>query len=153
VTKRRSLTPNDGMPNVGGGHAMRRGGARLTVSEKVLFKPVARPGESAEVAPCEGWALNESRGGLRAILEEGTGKVELGREYDVVLGDGEPRRARIVWLQEEPDGFVVGVEYVGLSGTHRAAEPDGNATAAEPDPKPPDGTSPAPPGRGPHQKD
>jgi hypothetical protein len=112
------------MPNVGGGHAMRRGGARLTVSEKVLFRPIAAPGEAAAGAPCEGWALNESRGGLRAILEEGTGKVELGLEYDVVLGDAEPRRARIVWLQEEPDGFVVGVEYVGLSGTHRAAEPD-----------------------------
>jgi hypothetical protein len=123
------------MPNVGGGHAMRRGGARLTVSEKVLFKPIAQPGEATEGAPCEGWALNESRGGLRAILEEGTGKVELGREYDVVLGEGEPRRARIVWLQEEPDGFVVGVEYVGLSGMHRAA--DATANAAEPDPKPP----------------
>lgn len=132
MTKRRSLTPNDGMPNVAGGHAMRRGGARLTVSEKVLFKPIAGPGETAGGTPCEGWALNESRGGLRAILEEGTGKVELGREYDVALGQGEPRRSRIVWLQEEPDGFVVGVEYVGLSGTHRAA-----ADAAEPDPKPP----------------
>ncbi len=141
MTKRRSLTPNDGMPNVAGGqaghagHGLRRGGARLTTSEKVLFKPLAQPGEASGGAPCEGWALNESRGGLRAILEEGTGKVELGREYDVSLGEGEPRRARIVWLQEEPDGFVVGVEYVGLSGTHRAADADANA--AQPDPKPP----------------
>ncbi len=133
MTKRRSLTPNDGMPNVAGGHGLRRGGARLTTSEKVVFTLVATPGEAA--APCEGWALNESRGGLRAILEEGTGKVELGREYQVSLGEGEARRARIVWLQEEPDGFVVGVEYVGLSGTHRAAEPA--EAAADPEPKPP----------------
>ena len=66
----------------------------------------------------EGWALNLSRGGLRCILEE---KVELGAEYFVTLGDGEDvgaRRARVVWVQEEPDGVIVGVEFVGLSGIH-----------------------------------
>jgi len=106
------------MPNVIGGHALRRGGPRQTVSDKVIFRPL----DPSRGGPREGWALNESRGGLRAILEEDTGKIELGDEYEVVIGASPPRRARIVWLQEEPDGFVVGVEYVSLSGTHRAAE-------------------------------
>jgi hypothetical protein len=105
------------MPNVKGGHGLRRGGARQTVSDKVIFRPL----DPAKGAAREGWALNESRGGLRAILEEDTGKVELGEEYEIIIGESPPKRARIVWLQEEPDGFVVGVEYVGLSGMHRAA--------------------------------
>jgi hypothetical protein len=117
------------MSNVKGGHALRRGGPRQTVSDKVIFRPI----DPAKGPAREGWALNESRGGLRAILEEGTGKVELGEEYEIVIGESPPKRARIVWLQEEPDGFVVGVEYVGLSGTHRAAEviADAEKSAAE----------------------
>ena len=76
-----------------------------------------------------------SRGGLRAILDDDTGKVELGEEYVIFVGStpnrpdatAEPlgklprRRGRIVWLQEEPDGFVVGVEYIGLVGYAPAA--------------------------------
>jgi hypothetical protein len=56
--------------------------------------------------------------------------VELGDEYFVALGDptargadASERKGRIVWLQEEPDGFVVGIEYLSLSGTHPAAAP------------------------------
>ncbi len=37
------------------------------------------------------------------------------------MGEASPKRGRIVWLQEEPDGFVVGVEYIGLSGMQVAA--------------------------------
>jgi hypothetical protein len=99
--------------------AMRRGGARQQVSERVVFR-------RGEAALFEGWALNVSRGGLRAILdtaEEGEGAAgpaspELGDEYEVCVGDPETasaKRGRIVWLQEEPDGFVVGVEYAGDS--------------------------------------
>jgi len=124
VNKRRSLTPNTGMPNVQPGAQARRGGARQTVSDRVTFRS-----EAGEVR--EGWALNASRGGLRAILDFDTGKVELGEEYLIARGDSaaggaDPasgRKGRIVWLQEEPDGFVVGVEYLHLSGTHPAAAP------------------------------
>jgi PilZ domain len=124
VNKRRSLTPNTGMPNVRPGAQSRRGGARQTVSDRVTFRS-----EAGQLR--EGWALNVSRGGLRAILDFDSGKVELGEEYVVTLGDpaaagtdsSSPRKARIVWLQEEPDGFVVGVEYLSLSGTHPAAAP------------------------------
>lgn len=56
-----------------------------------------------------GWALNVSRGGLRAILED---PVELGEEFSIQLGD-EPlaREGRVVWCQEEQDGVIVGVQF------------------------------------------
>ncbi|MGO8997094.1 MAG: PilZ domain-containing protein [Polyangiaceae bacterium] len=107
MNKRRSLTPVTGLSKPGE-HAMRRGGARQTVSDRVTFR-----GAGSTVR--EGWALNVSRGGVRAILDDDTGKVELGEEYDITVGNADPAKAkkgRIVWLQEEPDGFVVGVEYL-----------------------------------------
>ena len=142
MNKRRSLTPHTGM-QAPGTHAMRRGGARQTVSDRVTFK---RDDKTLYV----GWALNVSRGGLRAILEpdapdavdarsEGHAHAnpELGEEYDVVVGDPDadgnaPKRGRIVWLQEEPDGFVVGVEYQGLSGSYAAAPVSSVAASVAP---------------------
>jgi hypothetical protein len=61
----------------------------------------------------EGWALNVSRGGLRVILEE---RVELGAEFEITISESgaEPASAqcgRIVWVQEEPDGVVAGIEF------------------------------------------
>ncbi len=57
-----------------------------------------------------GWALNLSRGGLRAIVEE---RVDLGEELDIRLDEElEPRRGRIVWAQDEPDGTIVGVSFL-----------------------------------------
>ena len=61
-----------------------------------------------------GWALNRSRGGLRAIVEE---PVELGADFDVVIGDEPARRGRVVWLQDEPDGAVVGLSFLDASGS------------------------------------
>jgi hypothetical protein len=120
VKKRRSLTPSTGVPLVGGVHAMRRAGARREVSTRVYLH-----GRDAQVL--EGWALNVSKGGVRVILED---KVELGMEFDVVLGesdtevDGEGmQRGRIVWMQEEPDGVIVGIEFTTASGTHKSAPP------------------------------
>ena len=59
----------------------------------------------------QGWALNVSRGGVRVILEE---KVELGSEFEVTLSTGaDPVTScmgRVVWVQEEPDGVVCGIE-------------------------------------------
>jgi hypothetical protein len=84
------------------------------VSARVTLK-----GKAGEVL--EGWALNVSKGGVRVILEE---KVDLGTEYDVVLTSGGVDAAasgskeapahnvgRIVWVQEEPDGVVAGIEF------------------------------------------
>jgi hypothetical protein len=60
----------------------------------------------------EGWALNISRGGIRVILED---KVDPGAEFEVTLTtDGEPGTpvtGRVVWVQEEPDGVVAGIEF------------------------------------------
>ena len=98
-----------------GVHAMRRGGARREVTERVTLRY-----EDGRIL--EGWALNVSRGGLRAILED---KVILGQKFDVGVGTDEVihRTGRIVWVQEEPDGVIVGIEFTGLSGTHKSVPP------------------------------
>lgn len=71
-----------------------------------------RPGAGPAL---EGWALNVSRGGVRVILEE---KVEIGAEFDVSMTDavspagaGDVLFGRVVWVQEEPDGVVAGIEF------------------------------------------
>ena len=33
------------------------------------------------------------------------------------------RPSRVVWVQEEPDGVIVGLEFTSLSGTHKSAPP------------------------------
>jgi len=102
---RRSLTPSTGMPAGDDVHATRRGAARHDVSSRVTLRDKAG-------GVFEGWALNVSRGGVRVILEE---KVELGSEFDVTLSTGEetspPQVGRVVWVQEEPDGVVAGIEF------------------------------------------
>jgi PilZ domain len=107
VKNRRSLTPDVGIPAAeGDAHGMRRGGPRREVTERVHLL-------GGNLKTREGWALNVSRGGVRVILEE---RVELGEEYDVTIGIEEAaalnRKARVVWLQEEPDGFIVGMEFL-----------------------------------------
>lgn len=68
----------------------------------------------------DGWALNRSRGGIRAIVDE---VIELGTTLQLFIADGPPRPARIVWIQEEPDGAIVGVEFT--DGDGRDSEPPG----------------------------
>ena len=121
MTKRDSTHPapspvpvgGSGVP--GGVHAMRRGGARREVTERVTLK-------TEEGKELEGWALNVSRGGIRIILED---KVVLGQRFDVTLGSDEVlvRPGRVVWVQEEPDGVIVGIEFTGLSGTVKSVPP------------------------------
>jgi hypothetical protein len=107
-----------------GVHAMRRGGARREVSERVTFR-------TEDGRTFEGWALNVSRGGLRAILED---KVRLGQKFELTLGTEEviQRTGRIVWVQEEPDGAIVGIEFTGLSGTHKSVPPAPPGSQREP---------------------
>jgi hypothetical protein len=104
LSHRRSLTPNPDQP-AGEVHATRRGGARHEVSARVTLKNKAG-------LVLEGWALNVSRGGIRVILED---KVELGSEFEVTMTTGAdaatPIAGRIVWVQEEPDGVVAGIEF------------------------------------------
>jgi hypothetical protein len=124
VKNRRSLTPDIGVP-AAGHHPVRRGGARHEVTDRVRLV-----GKNLKMR--EGWALNISRGGVRAILEE---NVELGEEYEITVGEegsrtALTRRGRVVWVQEEPDGVVVGFEFLFATG--------GNPVAPDEVPKPTD---------------
>lgn len=112
---KRTPTPAHGFKVPSGVHAMRRGGARREVTERVALK-------TEEGATLDGWALNVSRGGLRAILED---KVALGQKFEVTVGTDEvlSRSARVVWVQEEPDGVIVGLEFTSLSGLHKSVPP------------------------------
>jgi hypothetical protein len=108
--KRRSLSPSPGAPGV---HATRRadGGARRELTNRVVLR--------ANDTEIVGWALNISRGGIRVILED---SVELGQEFDVTVSSEETaptpiRRGRIVWVQEERDGMIVGVKFVGAGAS------------------------------------
>ncbi|MEZ4446757.1 MAG: PilZ domain-containing protein [Polyangiaceae bacterium] len=87
--------------------ARRVHGVRTPVSEAVVFR-----NEEREV---EGWSLNMSRGGLRAILDE---MVSVGDEFDVTVGeDAEPRLGRIVWVRQEKGGAIVGLAFLDAEGS------------------------------------
>ena len=76
-----------------------------------------------------GWTLNVSRGGVRLICED---QVELGREYELSIGDEQTnvvRRARVVWVQDEADGQIAGVQFIDIEG---AVPPSAPAAAAKP---------------------
>jgi hypothetical protein len=137
VKNRRSLTPDLGVPAAGATHPVRRGGNRHELTERIRIV-----GKNLKMR--EGWALNVSRGGVRAILEE---SVELGEEYEVTIGEeGEnpplTRRGRVVWVQDEPDGVIVGFEFLMSTGAHPAVqEPSADGSGVAPavgDPKPDD---------------
>jgi len=92
------------------------GGVRHEATERLIIRS-----EGVEIG---GWTLNLSRGGVRAVLEEA---VELGHEYTVVVGpesDDPPRihQSRVVWLQEEQDGQIAGIEF--LDGQGGVPKPD-----------------------------
>jgi len=93
---------------------MRRAEPRDETSARVVFRSAR--------GTFDGWALNMSRGGLRAILEI---RVDLGENFDIQVHDDDFRPGRVVWLQEEPDGMIVGVEYLDIRGTVPPA-PDGS---------------------------
>ncbi len=81
-------------------------GVRQPVSDTVVF----HRGEEA----IDGWALNLSRGGLRAAVEA---EVEVGDEFDIVVGESEPRPGRIVWVRNQKDGSIVGVSFSDADGS------------------------------------
>jgi len=124
MAKRRSLTPPTGTTAATGVHATRRGsgGARREATNRVMLR-----NDDLEVT---GWALNLSRGGIRLILEE---KVELGQEFEISIEEpeaeasGSSRPGRVVWVQEEQDGMVVGLEF--LDGDNGDEGPPGPADA------------------------
>lgn len=83
------------------------GGARKEATERVSLRS---PGFETS-----GWTLNVSRGGLRAIVEE---RLTLGVEYELLMGDeSAPRRAALVWSQDQADGQIVGLKYLDVDGS------------------------------------
>jgi len=101
----RKLTPPPGIKGI---LAQRRaaGGARREISAHVTLRS-----QSEEY---DGWALNISRGGIRVVIE---GRVTPGQTlvvegYDPDDPAAVARPARVVWVQDEPDGSVVGMEFV-----------------------------------------
>jgi hypothetical protein len=76
------------------------GGARREATERVSVK-----GEGFETS---GWTLNISRGGVRAILENA---LTPGVTYEITVGDAAPRKAELVWSQDQQDGQIVGLKF------------------------------------------
>ncbi len=102
-------TPKDGTP-AEGVHGTRRqeGGARREASERVTL--------TSEGFEATGWTLNLSRGGVRIIVED---DVPVGNEYQITIGDDETtkRRGRVVWVQEEADGRIAGIQFLREDGS------------------------------------
>ena len=63
----------------------------------------------------DGWTLNMSSGGARIIVED---PVVLGGIYQARFGEAATQReVRIVWIQDESDGQVVGLQFLDVEGT------------------------------------
>lgn len=92
-------------------HSQRRqsGGARIELSERVTLRV-----NGASDPATEGWTLNVSRGGLRAVIER---ELDPALEYEVEVGDGPARRASIAWSKGEADGQIVGLRFLDVEGS------------------------------------
>jgi hypothetical protein len=97
------------------------GGARHEASERVFLR---RETDAGETWTAEGWTLNVSRGGLRVVLEE---PVEVDQVVSVRVGSEAsaeaPREGRVVWVQAEADGQIVGIEYLDTQGSQPPSLP------------------------------
>jgi len=105
VTREKSPNSLDGEVRAPRRHA---GGARFEASERVVVR--------CQDFETHGWTLNVSRGGIRAIVED---PLAQGIEYELTVGGSEeevvaPRRASVVWLQDEADGQIVGLKYLDV---------------------------------------
>lgn len=93
------------------GRVRRASGARHPVSDPVRF--------SRDDRQLDGWALNVSGGGLRAIVDD---EVQVDETFEVTLGEGPARPARVVWVREERGGSILGVAFTDVD--EGAAPPD-----------------------------
>ncbi len=98
---RRSLTESTPAPPPGLQALRRVGGARRNVGYRIRFLRGADE--------LEGWALNLSRGGVRAVLDE---NLVPGETVHVVIDEiSMHKSAKVAWVQVEPDGAIVGVAF------------------------------------------
>ena len=93
----------------------RRKSRRFPLNARVRLpdRPVGRrPGDEAH-----GVALNASVGGLRVTVDH---QLEVGSEttLEIDFGDGRitQEEVRVVWSRDQPDGHIVGVEFLDQLG-------------------------------------
>lgn len=84
------------------------GGSRHEASERVTLKSGA--------VEIQGWTLNVSRGGVRVVLED---PVVEGQDYDFLMGDADSsaRKIRVVWLRQQADGEIAGLQFLDVDGS------------------------------------
>jgi hypothetical protein len=125
VHRRRSSSQEVPIPE-GAVHGTRRqGGSRREATERVELRGKLIEKEAS------GWTLNVSRGGARLVLED---QVELGEIYDLTFGEAErSREVRIIWVQDEQDGQIAGVQFLDVDGTL----PPAPSEPSNPPPDPP----------------
>ena len=77
--------------------------------------PLAADVELLEPKPATGFAINASAGGLRIAIDE---TLPVG-ELVVIVIRTESREmtehARVVWVKDQPDGALIGLEFVSVS--------------------------------------
>jgi hypothetical protein len=130
TVSRRSSTPSE-LPTPGLPPTRRQsGGSRREASDRIRVDVGGRS--------IDGWALNVSRGGVRVILDEA---LEPGVQVRIAVGEQPLRDGRVVWVQEEPDGAIVGFEFVDQDG--RPVHQSSPQIKAHPPPvkKPPGGAT------------
>lgn len=79
----------------------RRASARQEASECLVL--------SGASYRARAWTLNVSEGGLRVVVED---PISVGAVVDVGRLGTAPRLARVVWIQDEPDGQIIGLQFV-----------------------------------------
>ncbi len=94
------------------------GGARREASERVILRPLSSQGKApqgtAELDPeFSAWTLNMSRGGMRLIIESA---LRVGERFMASVGDEKARPARVVWLRDELDGQIAGLQFEDVEG-------------------------------------
>lgn len=106
--RRRSSSPEVPIPEGQVHGTRRRGGFRREASERVWLRH--------DAFETEGWTLNVSRGGARVVVESA---VELGGTYAAIFDDTDnsSREVRVVWIQDEDDGQIVGLQFLDVEGS------------------------------------
>ncbi len=61
--------------------------------------------------------------------------LELGAELEVVVAEREPRPGRIVWIQDEPDGAIVGISFLDVDEAPPDPYTEVEAGALPPEPE------------------
>lgn len=96
-----------------GPHRRHSGGSRRPASDRVTLVKDGRQHT--------GWALNISRGGMRIVLED---PLEAQSNYELLVGDDRvvARPVRVVWIKEQADGQIAGLQFLDAEGTVPPAE-------------------------------